>query len=200
MKNKKMLMIFTAFFIGLTGIIYSVKDDDSGDKTVAYEDNTLSITDEQKETEDDTICVYVCGFVNSPGVYNMSSGERIADAIIAAGGMSEDADVNYLNQALKLTDGLKIYVPGKDETAEDFVPEEIQINDGSTGLVQDGKVNINTADKDELMSLSGIGESRALAIIEYREQNGFFKNIEDIMNVSGIKDAMFEKICDYITV
>lgn len=200
MKNKKMLMIFTAFFIGLTGIIYSVKDDDSGDKTVAYEDNTLSITDEQKETEDDTICVYVCGFVNSPGVYNMSSGERIADAIIAAGGMSEDADVNYLNQALKLTDGLKIYVPGKDETAEDSVPEEIQINDGSTGLVQDGKVNINTADKDELMSLSGIGESRALAIIEYREQNGFFKNIEDIMNVSGIKDAMFEKICDYITV
>ena len=109
--------------------------------------------------------------------------------------MKDDADKNYLNQAMVLEDGQKIYIPTIDEMKDE--PQEEMNN---KGFKEDTKININNADIEELMTLSGVGESKARAIIEYREKNGNYSKIEDIMNVTGIKEAMFAKICDSITV
>lgn len=153
-------------------------------------------TIKQEETEEPKIIyVYVCGEVRNPGVYKLEQGERITHAILVAGGMTDRAADSYLNQAELLTDGQKIYVPDKEE-AESLQAEGL----AGTETASDGKININTADKSALTSLSGIGDARAEAIITYREANGGFKNIEEIKNIDGIKDGIFEKIKDQIKV
>ena len=144
-------------------------------------------------TEDSTVCVHVCGSVRQEGIYFLSADLRVADAIEAAGGFREDADTSYWNLAERLTDGMKIYVPTLEETAEGTIPAEKLPAD-------DGKVNINTAGLQQLMTLPGIGENRAGDIIAWREEHGGFKEISDIKKVSGIKDAVFEKIRDKIVV
>lgn len=144
--------------------------------------------DSSERTEDtEYIFVYVCGAVNCEGVYELPSGSRVYQAIEVAGGFREDADKSNVNQAEVLEDEERIYVP--------IVGEEI-----SSVSEEDGKVNINKASKEELMTLPGVGESRAESIIQYREDVGAFQNIEDIMQVSGIKEGLFEKIKDLITV
>ena len=148
--------------------------------------------------EPDLIKVFVCGAVLHAGVYSVPAGSRLGEAIELAGGMSADADPDYLNQARVLTDGEQIRVPTKAETEGMQAPAMQTAADG--GGSSGGKVNINTADIEELQTLSGIGETRALAIISYRETNGAFERIEDIMNVSGIKTALFNTIKDDITV
>lgn len=146
-------------------------------------------TDENTESTEDTeyIFVYVCGAVNREGVYELPSGSRVYQAIEVAGGFREDADKNSVNQAEVLEDEEQIYVP--------VIGEEV-----SPVSEEEGKVNINKASKEELMTLPGVGESRAESIIKYREDVGAFQNIEDIMQVSGIKEGLFEKIKDLITV
>lgn len=154
------------------------------------------------------IYVYVCGAVNEPGVYKLASGARLYEALEKAGGLAEDAYGTWLNQAEALTDGQKIEVPTKKEAAKLAKASAQTGGDGSgTGgsgeggsADSSGKVNLNTATREELMTLSGIGESKANAIIEYREQNGNFKSIEDIKNVSGIGDATFRNLESSITV
>lgn len=158
------------------------------------------------------IWVYVCGQVADPGVYELTAGDRIVNALAAAGGMTEQAAVMYLNQAKVLEDGQKIYVPSEKEVQEQAVPldggmggrepgssTEGSPEDGQTADRQE-KVNLNTAGKAELMTLSGIGESRAEAIISYREKNGRFRSIEEIKKIEGIKEGIFGKIKDKITV
>jgi len=143
------------------------------------------------------IAVYVCGEVNVPGVYELPDGSRLYQAVEAAGGMKDTAAGTYLNQAEILIDGQSIYVPSAEEAAE------WQNGAGGmpgTGNADSAKVNINTAAADELMTLSGIGEAKARSIIEYRETNGRFQQIEDIKNIPGIKEGVFEKIRDQITV
>lgn len=161
------------------------------------------------------VYIHVCGLVCTPGVYGLPAGSRVYEAIEAAGGFSEAAVPDYLNLAQVLEDGMKIQVPDR-EQAEEWkalglpqsgisaggAPAGVQTS-GRTGTGQGGtkdRVNLNTASREELMTLRGIGESRADDIIHYREAFGGFKSIEDIMNVSGIKDAAFEKIKDSITV
>lgn len=141
-------------------------------------------------------CIYICGQVAVPGVYYMQPGARVCDAIEKAGGLCDGASESFWNQAELIYDGQMIYVPTETEAAEGAVSA------GQTSTIsnESSQVNINTADKDELMTLSGIGESKADSIIKYRTQNGSFNSIEDIKNVSGIGDAMFEKIKDDITV
>ncbi len=220
MNNKKMLFIMVAFFIGISGIVYSMRSNqnNSGIK-VNCEDNTKSVdkqtnadvinkdavqkhTDDSSEKEDGYICVYVCGNVKNPGVYKLDSGKRIADAIAMAGGVTKDAKEELLNQAQKISDGDKIYVPGKDDNDfNDDILTSTGVSDSSyDGQESDGKVNINTASEKELMTISGIGQARAKAIIEYREKEGVFKSIEDIKNVSGIKDGLYERIYKFIKV
>ena len=149
---------------------------------------------EQTEKSKDTkrsVWVYVCGSVNCPGVYKLSEGSRITDAIEAAGGMTEEAADTYLNLAETLSDGQKIEVPSLEEA-------EALTEAGRTGAA--GLVNLNRATEEELMTLSGIGASKAKEIIRYRETKGGFGKPEDLMKIPGIKEGVFHKIRDQITV
>ena len=180
------------------------------------------------ENTSKTVFVDIKGAVNAPGVYELEEGKRIIDVINLAGGLSDDANTINLNLSKKLTDEMYVVVYTKNEIAEykknNGNTNEIicasnecvcpdtnndacisqggsknsTSNNASDGI--DGKVSINTAGLDELMKLSGIGESKANAIISYRQENGSFKTIEEIKNVSGIGDAVFEKIKDDITI
>lgn len=132
--------------------------------------------------------VHVCGAVNSPGLKKLPEGSRAFDALEMAEGFSEDADPDAVNLAAPLTDGQQLYFPalGEEENRE-------------TG-VESGKVNLNTADEKELCTLRGIGTSRAQAILKYRGEKGRFDRIEELLQVPGIKESIFEQICDQITV
>ncbi len=179
--------------------------------------------------------VYVCGAVMNPGVYPIHEGMRVFEALELAGGFSQDADREWLNQAELLQDGERLYVYTQEETqaiteslrsdgqadssilwaenagsagsigegsiAEDTeTPGDIS-SDGAGGSQSDGqKVNLNTADRDQLKTLPGIGDAKADAIVQYREAHGAFGSIEEIQNISGIKSGVFSKIRDLITV
>ena len=162
-----------------------------------------------------TIYVDVCGAVVNPGVYELSSDSRVFQAIEKAGGYLPGAAASYLNRARSLYDGQQIYVPSQtipltqDETAQDGVVQEGTAQTGTaadntadgTETTQAGqRINLNTADVSQLSTLTGVGESKALAIIAYREENGPFTSIEDIMNVPGIKEGTYEKIKDKIAI
>jgi competence protein ComEA len=140
------------------------------------------------------ILIYICGEVLNPGVYELTGGMRICDAVEAAGGLTDAASREYWNLAEPLTDGEMLYFPTVEEA------KERQKSSEETSSADDGRININTADVTELQQIPGIGESRAAAILAYRRDHGDFSSIEDIMQVSGIKNALFEKMKDYITI
>lgn len=142
-----------------------------------------------KQTE--MLAVFVCGAVKTPGVYELPAGSRVYEAVALAGGMTDDAALSAVNQAEPLTDGQMIEIPTEEEHELRAAAEEEH---------QDGLVNINTADLEELKTLSGIGDSKARNIIAYREKNGAFKAVEDIKNVDGIGEGVFAKLEDCIKV
>lgn len=147
----------------------------------------------QKPQKDEDCCVYICGAVEHPGVYQLPPGSRVYEAVELAGGLTSDASFDAVNQAEEVTDGQMITVPTVEE--QQAAQEEEQTSDAS-----DGKVNINTADAAELMTLPGIGASKAESILSYREEQGSFSSVEEIMNITGIKEGVYSKIKDYITV
>lgn len=170
---------------------------------------------ENIETNDSqSFVVYVSGYVNNPGVYELSAGSRVIDAIDAAGGYSKEAYDNYLNLASLIADGQMIYVPSEEEVESGSIERGAASgadgsgvggvtggNGGGNGGNSSGSgalVNINQASKEELMTLPGIGESKADKIIAYREENGRFSTPEGIMEISGIKDGLYNKIKDKI--
>ena len=148
------------------------------------------------------IYVYICGEVANPGVYELSEDSRIYEAVDAAGGFTENAARESINLASKVSDGMQITIYNKEEAAS--LPAGGTSAGKKSGQDQmsgsSSLVNLNTATKEELMTLKGIGESKAEDIIRYREKSGGFKKIEDIMKISGIKEAGFQKIKDSITV
>lgn len=144
--------------------------------------------------------VHICGEVVSPGVYELKEGSRVFQAIEKAGGVTDQAAAEYLNMAEQVKDGMKIVVPGKEEVEAAKARGEISFRAEASSNVQKAKVNLNTATKEELMTLRGVGEAKANDILKYRESHGGFQRIEDIMKISGIKDAAFQKIKDDITV
>lgn len=150
----------------------------------------------QSESENRMIVVDISGAVVQPGVYELPADSRIYDAVAAAGGLLSEADLDALNQAELLQDAAKIRVLTE---AEAETVQDTAVNTDISAQAS-GKININTADMAQLCTLSGIGESRAKDIIAYREQNGPFQAIEDIMKVNGIKDATFDKIKEEIAV
>ena len=186
-----------------------------GENTAVSYTHLLSEGDMPPREDMPLVYIHVCGLVCTPGVYGLPAGSRVYEAIEAAGGFSEAAVPDYLNLGQVLEDGMKIQVPDR-EQAEEWKARGLTQSGISAGAVSAGvqtpgrtgtgeggakaMVNLNTASKEDLMTLRGIGESRAEDIIHYREAFGGFKSIEDIMNVSGIKDAAFEKIKDSITV
>lgn len=154
------------------------------------EDSTAEESLTVRDKADD-ICVYICGYVTNPGIYTVNKNTRVYEIIELAGGLSDEADDTALNLAGFVSDGQKLYIPAKGEnTAE----ADCQVQAEKT------LVNINTADKAALMTLPGIGEAKAEDILQYRKNKGAFKNIEEIKNISGIKEAAFNKIKDLICV
>ncbi len=141
---------------------------------------------ESVQTEAETIYVYVCGHVRKPDVYPMEAGTRLYEAIKAAGGASEDADLQQLNLADTLTDGQRIYVPAEGEA--------VSTAENTEDKASNGLVNINTATAEQLQTLPGIGQAKANAIVAYREANGSFSSIEDLRQVPGIKEGVFGQI------
>lgn len=151
------------------------------------------------------MAVHICGAVNQPGVYIFQQKARVYEGIQKAGGFREDAAMDYLNLALDLEDGMKIEVPTIEmiEKQKEEGMEEISgISYGNKDETEQtkGKIDLNTADEAMLCTLPGIGESKAKSIIAYRQEHGRFEKTEDIMMISGIKEAAYEKIKEYVTV
>ena len=177
----------------------SATESESETETVTLQVDDGSIDTDSAVIKD--IKVYVCGAVQRPDVYEISADSRIVDAVSAAGGFAIDAYPEAMNLAETVSDGSRIYVPTKEEVdALAVVYSDTGSETGGTMSDSTGRVNINTATLEELTTLPGIGDTRARAIIDYREQNGAFGNIEDIMQVTGIKEKSFSKIKDSICV
>ena len=161
------------------------------------EDTTeeMQYAEKSEETKEEFVYVHVCGAVAKEGVYVLTKGSRGIDAVQAAGGFTAEAATAYCNLAEVLADGIRLYIPTQKEVDAGTVP---------VGAVQEkqptGMVNINTAEKEELMTLPGIGASKAESIIKYRAKVGRFQTIEELMNVSGIGESLFESLSDKITV
>lgn len=158
---------------------------------------TEAASEESCETESFEECyVYVCGAVKNPGVYQLFSKSRVYEAVLAAGGLLENACEDSINQAEEVSDGQMIRILTKEEAKEAPMQKEGAAASGAS----DGKINLNTADAGALMTLPGIGESKARSILSYREENGGFSSVEEIMNITGIKEGVYSKIKEYITV
>lgn len=182
----KIQIVFICIFI-ISGISIYIQDNE---RKASFSVNSSNVS-----KNDDRIGVYISGEVKNTGVYYLKKDSRITDLINICGGLTEEADVSKINPAQKLNDSDKIIIPKKEENLN---TESIEDTNESDINVQE-KININTATKDELTSLNGIGESTANKIINYRNKNKF-KEIEDIMNVPGIGEAKFSNIKDYICV
>lgn len=141
--------------------------------------------------EDQVLTVYVCGAVKSPGVYELHGNSRVYEAVALAGGMTKDAALAVVNQAELLSDGQMIVIP--------TVEEQQAVSDAEEAR-EEGLVNINSADLEDLKTLPGIGDSKARSILAYREKNGAFQTIDDIKNVEGIGDGVFAKLENCIKV
>lgn len=203
-KIKKAALLVVLAGVALVAFAVNTGDD---------EELTRDEIPEIEETVAADIYVDIGGAVKVPQLAVLPQGSRVEDAIIAAGGLTEDADVSGINRAEFLEDGEKIYIP---ELVDDEggassgysgtgSPSETgsSASSGSAGSVSGtagGKININTADSAQLQQLSGVGPATAQKIIDYRTSNGRFRTIEDIKNVSGIGDKTFEKLKDYITI
>ncbi|GHU62474.1 competence protein CelA [Clostridia bacterium] len=211
MKQKSLQIIFCLFLLG-SGFCYLffhrssdqtwewIDSYNTGEEVLeGFSSMNQSKEDEVSSTEPTFLKIYVhvCGEVNNPGVYELDLGARAYEAIEKAGGFTQNAEVSLLNLAQVLQDGMQLKVPTPQE--QDLFSQESQMTN-LFGHSQSEKMNLNLATKDMLMTLPGIGESRATAIITYREKVGKFTKIEDIMKVSGIKEAAFAKIKDYISV
>lgn len=144
------------------------------------------------------VFVYVCGAVNAPGVYGLSQDSRVYQAIAMAGGLSADAAGEALNQASLVKDGERVYVPSQSDLEKGIAVEALPENTEAQGSKND-KININTCTKEELMTLPGIGSAKADSIISHRETSGPFSTTEELMQIEGIKEGVYNKIKDRIT-
>ena len=215
-RYRKQIILVTSILLVIAGIISFV---------IYYSNNENEIIEEtpvkkkniKKESSEELISVDIKGEINNPGIYSLSPSSRVIDVIYKAGGLTDNADTTVINLSKKIKDEMVIIIYSKDQVnnfketkkLEEEVqnkcisPDEESIkNDAciSDATNTSGKVNINTATKQELMNLSGIGESKAKEIISYREKNGLFNTIEDIKKVSGIGDTIYAQIKENITV
>lgn len=207
-KYSKCIILLLVIIVLLVAyyLIYKIKFNDKSkiDDVVAYVDITSEVVTSEEETKNN-FYVDVKGEVKNPGVYFVSDGMLVIDAINLAGGLTKKACTDDINLSMKLTKEMVIYINNKNNfTTTTKVTElnDVKITNKQNNKSNNelsGLVNINTASKEELMSITGIGESKANSIIEYRKENKF-NSIEDIKNVSGIGDKFFEQIKDYITV
>ncbi|MFH5778310.1 helix-hairpin-helix domain-containing protein [Heyndrickxia oleronia] len=168
----------------------------TSDFSAYLEESGQKEDEDQKNIADMKIIVDLKGEIVNPGIYEANDGERVQDLITKAGGFSKNADKLKVNLAQKVKDEMVIYVPKIGEEINVSLFDEAE----STTNNSEGKVNINSANKDQLQTIPGIGPSKADAIIEYREQKGEFKKIEEIKNVTGIGEKTYEKLKDSISI
>ncbi len=196
--------LFSSLFLGGCGAVNTVEAELSSLESSETAEEMTEPSEERAETEfPSEIYVYVCGAVENAGVYKLPQGSRVFEAVEKAGGLGKEAAEDALNQASLLSDGDEIRIPTKKEAEEAKKVLNAGENGGQRaagGLAEaeDGRVNINTASASELTEISGIGKTRAEAIVSYRESEGAFAAIEDIKKVPGIKDGLFSKIKDKI--
>ena len=224
-KYKVIIILIAIIIILLSSLILNLLNNDKKENVsnITIEKKEVASVSENLET----IKVDVKGYVQNPGVYELDSNSRVMDAIYASGGLLENANTEYINLSKKLVDEMVIIIYSNEE-ADKFKSENSKItykeyececpdnindacisegdivnndNIGNTSdeIISNGKVSINTATLEELMTLDGIGQSKAEAIIKYREENGGFKSLEEIMNISGIGEKVYTKIKDNIT-
>jgi len=202
-KIKKWLPIgalIICFIVVITFLLISGKKEEEPPWEVATtEESLVETTESTKEVEETTIMVDVKGAVKKPGVYELKKEARLKEAILLAGGMKEEAEEKQLNLAKKLEDQEMIYVPTKEE-AESMPDDFTQTQSDNETSSSDTLININTADLTQLQQLSGIGPSKAQAIIDYREENGAFKNVDELQEVSGFGQKTVEKLKESITI
>lgn len=194
-KNKNMIkVLFCLLVLVIAGVIFSCsmkrKEKTAANEAILSEREAAEPTSEEEPAQ--LICVHVCGSVLHAGVYYLEKGARIHEAVALAGGMTDEADGQYVNLAKEAIDGSKIYIPTKEEVANGTVPPEEEDRNGI--------VNINQASMEDLKQLPGIGDIKAEAIISYRESKGAFAPVEEIMNVAGIKESSYEQIKEHIRV
>lgn len=194
MKYKKNIIFMILVGICICGCLWLY-----GEKTPEITE-TLDVTKEQagqlEQTEQNMnqIYVHIVGAVKKPGVYIFQHKPRVIEVVDKAGGFTKDAVVSMINQAEVVEDGTQLTIA----SSKDNKKKEKSQKKGTDA--NSGKVNLNQASKEELMTLTGIGEAKAVAIIAYREENGKFQKIEDLMNITGIKEGVFEKIQSQICV
>ena len=217
-KNWKVVGIVASviFFIGVSCVCYFRSNSDkygnveSFDAGNVIKDDVQNAGAQEKSVEeskkaDDVIYIHIVGEVRNQGVVTLNKGQRIMDAIEKAGGVTEEADLSKVNLAFVLSDGQKVRIPSVNDEAGSG--EEFVTAGGGYNVVQGGsggsvgvKVNINNASQTELETISGVGPSLAAKIINYREKNGKFRSIEELKNISGIGDAKFEGMKDFVEV
>ena len=215
---KKNILTFIVIILSVLNLIIGLNfkklDNSSNDieKTLSNSEELISNTlEEPKVTEaKETIRVDVKGMVKKAGVYELAKDSIVNDAIKKAGGLTSKADTTNVNLSKSLTNEMVIYIPKKEEVTKSTVNDALVDKSNSVGFIDNEssnettntttKVNINTATLKDLITLNGIGESKAQAILEYRTKNGNFKTLEDLKKVSGIGEAAYEKIKDNICI
>ena len=220
--KRKHIMIVTVLFLvmGIAGCgtdkkVYYEQTDEATEVSLQEDDEAVmslqadhvtevslqadQMTD-SSQNQEEAYYVYVCGAVQVPGVYMLHAGDRIYEAITMAGGLSEDASTISVNQAEMVSDGQMIFVPTVEEANAGITMPQVSVVQDSAkengDAAGDGKVDLNTASLEELMTLPGIGETRANDILTYRMEHGAFAAVEEIMNVNGIKEGLYNRIKD----
>lgn len=201
--NKYLLSLLSILttFLFLTGCGHTEPEFwSSGDlqEEITYEKDFSDVSEDELVKEvssDSTVFVHVSGEVACPGLYELCEGSRLYDAVQAAGGFTKEADSDYANLAEIVSDGCKYTIYSVSEVSEMALKEQ-----DNSPYTEDGQLDINSADASSFMELSGIGQTRAQAIVAYRDEHGLFQKIEDIMEVSGIGQSTFDNIKDSITV
>jgi len=225
-KNNKIfiIVIIVIFVFGVIAVIYQkVKDKNNSFinyelENSIYQDNNNEIENSQENSTKDNsinsvdnaetseICIHIIGEVKIQGIVILNDGDRIIDAIEKAGGATEYADLEKVNLAFKLSDGQQVCIPNINDKNEEFVfvydssGKNVITDNKDVDNNKNSKVNINTATQTELETLTGIGPSIAAKIIQYRKENGMFKSIEELKNISGIGDSKFESIREEVVV
>lgn len=217
--NNKIIIIIIVLIICVFICIYfftrnSMKEEYNDIENYEINENVTN-DEELEEEEKEEIIVHVTGAVKKEGIVHLKVGARISDAIDAAGGVTKETNISQVNLAYELEDGQKIYIPDikdeKNDKTEQVLEKEYVTSEPGDEVVleehteddkndENEKININLADETELQEIPGVGEATAKKIIEYRKQNGKFKNIEDIKNVKGIGEGKYEEMKENICI
>lgn len=201
---KQKLILIVAILLIAVGIFYNFLKEDKEEisyENIIVQDVENVVSNEEIVEEKEYIKIHIAGQVKIPGIIELEYGARISDAIEKAGGLTEFASLKNVNLAYKLEDGQKLYIPTTEEDVESVLMENGENIIQNTNLSGKSKmININKANESELEEIPGVGPSMASKIVNYRKENGEFKNIEDLKNISGIGEKKFEAMREYISV